>query len=73
MEQSSFTVSRAESFACAPGKQQSIYWDAKTPGLGLRVTSAGSKAYVFESRLFGRTPEHGSLPKLPLRHAGSKR
>jgi hypothetical protein len=73
MEKLSFTVSRVESFAWSPGKQQSIYWDAKTPGLGLRVTSAGAKAYVFESRLFDRTPEHGSVPKLALRQASSQR
>jgi integrase len=50
-----FTAARVESFACEPGKQQSIFWDSKTPGLGLRATSSGSRAYIFESRLFGKT------------------
>lgn len=29
--------------------------DADTPGLGLRVTQGGARAYIFESRLFGKT------------------
>lgn len=50
-----FTADRVASFKCELGKQQSIYWDAKTPGLGLRVTGSGAKSYVFESRLHGKT------------------
>jgi len=53
MKKQSFTAARVESFECESGKQQSIYWDAKTAGFGLRVTAAGSRAYIFESRLFG--------------------
>ena len=55
MKKTNFTADRVASFACEPGKQQSIFWDAKTPGLGVRVTAAGARAYVFESRLFGKT------------------
>lgn len=55
MAKQSFTAARVDSFACESGKQQTIHWDAKTPGLGLRVTAAGTRAYVFESRLFGKT------------------
>jgi integrase len=50
-----FTAGRVAKLNCEPGKQQSIYWDAKTPGLGLRVTAAGVKSYVFETRLNGKT------------------
>jgi integrase len=50
-----FTAERVASFKCEPGKQQSIYWDGKAPGLGLRVTAAGAKSYIFETRLHGRT------------------
>jgi integrase len=50
-----FSADRIAKFRCQPGKQQSIYWDGKTPGLGLRVTAAGAKAYVFETRLHGKT------------------
>jgi integrase len=55
MKKLNFTGERVASFQCEPGKQQSIFWDAKTPGLGLRVTAAGARAYIFESRLFGKT------------------
>ena len=42
-------------FQCETGKSQSIFWDGKTPGLGLRVTATGAKSYIFESRLHGKT------------------
>ncbi len=50
-----FTVGKIEAFTCMEGKQQSIYWDGKTPGLGLRVTAAGTRSYVFETQLHGKT------------------
>ena len=50
-----FTAERVAGFKCKAGRQQSIYWDGKTPGLGLRITTAGSKSYIFETRLHGRT------------------
>lgn len=50
-----FTAARIEAYLCEPGKQQTIHWDAKTPGLGLRVTKAGARAYILESRLSGET------------------
>lgn len=52
---SNFTAERVATLQCEDGKTQTIHWDAKTPGLGLRVTPAGSRAYIFESRLFGKT------------------
>ncbi|CAN0618003.1 Prophage integrase IntF [Burkholderia multivorans] len=55
MEKTNFTVERVTAFSCPEGKAQVLYWDAKTPGLGLRVTSKGARAYIFESRLFGKT------------------
>ncbi|WP_439889614.1 tyrosine-type recombinase/integrase [Ralstonia sp. 25C] len=55
MSKQNFTAARVDSFQCEPGKSQTIYWDAKTPGFGLRVTAAGARAYIFESRLFGKT------------------
>ncbi len=54
-KQENFTVGRVASFKCEAGKNQSIFWDGKTPGLGLRVTSAGTKSYIFETRLNGKT------------------
>ncbi|MDP3844358.1 MAG: integrase family protein [Oxalobacteraceae bacterium] len=50
-----FTAGRVALFKCKTGKKQSIFWDGKTPGLGLRVTAAGAKSYVFETSLNGKT------------------
>lgn len=50
-----FTAQRVQTFQCAVGKDQSFFWDAKTPGLAVRVTANGARSYVFESRLFGKT------------------
>ncbi|MFM2397298.1 MAG: hypothetical protein RLZZ144_548, partial [Pseudomonadota bacterium] len=55
MKQGNFTAERVAGFKCQTGKKQSIYWDGKTPGLGLRVTAAGSKAYIFQTDLNGKT------------------
>lgn len=55
MQKLNFTAERVDRFRCAPGNHQSIYWDAKTPGLGLRITAKGARSFVFESRLHGRT------------------
>ncbi len=55
MQKRNFTVERVDGFKCDPDKQQSIFWDAKAPGLGLRVTANGAKSFIFESRLNGRT------------------
>lgn len=55
MTKQGFTVARVEGFGCEAGKQQSIYWDAKTPGFGVRATASGARAYIFEARLFGKT------------------
>lgn len=46
-----FTAGRVADFHCPPGKAQSFLWDSKAPGLALRVTANGSRAYVFQSRL----------------------
>lgn len=55
MAKINFTAERVAKFECEPGKQQTIYWDAKTPGLGLRTTAGGAKSYIFETRLDGKT------------------
>jgi integrase len=54
MKHADFSVKRIEGFLCQPGKSQSIYWDGYAPGLGFRVTAAGSKSYIFETWLHGR-------------------
>jgi hypothetical protein len=55
MKKENFTAERVTGFTCKAGKSQSIYWDAKTPGLGLRATTGGAKSYIFESKLHGKT------------------
>jgi integrase len=49
------TGSKVAKAQCEPGKTQSFLWDNGAPGLGLRTTAAGSKAYIFESRFNGKT------------------
>jgi integrase len=34
---------------------QKIYWDSSTPGFGVRVTSGGSRSYVAQGQVKGRT------------------
>ena len=55
MKKENFTAGRVNGYKYKTGKQQSIYWDDKTPGLGLRVTAAGTKSYIFETSLHGKT------------------
>ena len=50
-----FTAGRVAAYTCPPDKQQAFFWDAKTSGLGLRVTPAGAKSYIFEARIHRRT------------------
>lgn len=55
MKKESFTAPRVAGYECEPGKTQTIYWDSKSPGFGVRVTAGGARSYIFESRLFGKT------------------
>ena len=50
-----FTRGRVDKFACSPERSESFLWDTSTPGLGIRARAGGSKAYVFQARLHGRT------------------
>ena len=51
MAKVNFTAGRVEGFECESGKQQSFLWDTVSPGLGLRATASGAKAYIFQSKL----------------------
>jgi len=55
MKWENFTVTRIADFKCAEGKKQSIFWDGKTSGLGLRVTATGTKSYIFETSINKKT------------------
>ena len=48
-----FTAGRVAEFSCPAGRHQAIYWDGKQPGLGLRVTAKGARAFVFQAWIDG--------------------
>ncbi len=55
MAKVNFTAARVEAHRCEQGKSQSFLWDSKTPGLGLRATTGGAKAYIFQGKIHGST------------------
>jgi integrase len=55
MAKVNFTTTRVEAHGCPEGKSQAFLWDEKTPGLGLRATANGAKAYIFQSKVHGNT------------------
>ena len=55
MAKVNFTAARVEAHRCEEGKSQSFLWDSKTPGLGLRATTGGAKAYIFQGKIHGST------------------
>jgi integrase len=55
MAKINFTAARVESFRCPPDKAQVFIWDSRSPGLGLRATSAGAKSYIFQAKIHGQT------------------
>lgn len=50
-----FTAKRVSELECETGRSQSIHKDLTQPGLGLRVTPAGERAYIHEQKLNSRT------------------
>jgi len=56
MTKVSFTAPRVNDYKCDDGKDQSILWDTGAPGLGLRATANGSKAYIFQAKINGKEP-----------------
>ncbi|NIE82361.1 MULTISPECIES: integrase family protein [unclassified Burkholderia] len=55
MSKVNFTVARVDAHHCPDGKPQAFLWDSRAPGLGLRVTANGVKAYIFQSKVHGKT------------------
>ena len=55
MAKVNFTAGRVEGHSCPAGKSQSFLWDSNTPGLGLRATANGAKAYIFQAKIHGGT------------------
>lgn len=70
MSKIAFTAGRVSAFKCPADKTQAFLWDSTVPGLGLRSTSAGKPAYVFQGEYKGKTvrltigsPLAWSIPK----------
>lgn len=55
MQRERLTLERIKRFKCTPGKQQDFLWDSDMPRLAVRVTAAGAKAFVFETKLSRKT------------------
>lgn len=55
MARITFTAGRVAKFECPPNKGQAFLWDAAQPGLGLRVTRNGARAYIFQTRVNGKS------------------
>ena len=49
------TAGAIERLTCPPGKQQAFMRDSEAPGLRVRVTAAGAKSFVYESKLNRQT------------------
>jgi integrase len=49
------TVGFISALRCPEGKEQAFLRDAVTKGLRVRVTAAGAKSFVFESKVLGKT------------------
>ncbi len=54
-ERVNLTVGAIERLTCPPGKQQAFMRDSEAPGLRVRVTAAGAKSFVYESKLNRQT------------------
>lgn len=55
MAKIAFTAGRVAGFKCPADKSQAFLWDVTAPGLGLRVTPAGSPSYVFQGVFQGKS------------------
>ena len=54
MQRARLTPGRIDSFTCSEGTKQIFLWDTDAPRLAVRAT-AGSKSFIFESKLDRRT------------------
>ena len=54
MAKIAFTASRVAKFRCPEDKAQAFMWDSSVQGLGLRATTAGKPAYVFQAMYQGK-------------------
>ena len=54
-ERVNLTAGAIERLTCPAGKQQAFMRDSEVPGLRVRVTAAGAKSFVYESKLNRQT------------------
>ena len=54
MPRVNFTGGRIRDHQCKPKAAQTFLWDSTAPGLGLRATANGAKAYIFQCKLNGK-------------------
>lgn len=52
MAKINLTAGRINSFTCDKG--QTFLWDSTTPGLGVRTTPGGTKAFILQARFAGK-------------------
>ncbi|OQW86146.1 MAG: preprotein translocase [Rhodoferax ferrireducens] len=50
-----FTATKIQDHTCPPDKKQAFIWDVTAKGLGLRATTAGKPAYIFQGEYQGKT------------------
>jgi integrase len=55
MPRVNFTAGRIAGHSCKPGQKQAFIWDTDASGLGLRVTDAGAKAFIWQGKFIGQT------------------
>ena len=55
MDRIRLTNPRVLGAECPPGKSQTFLWDEVVPRLALRVTRAGAKSFIYETKLNGQT------------------
>lgn len=53
MARENFTAPKVAAFTCPNDKAQAFMWDSGSPGLGLRVTKNGAKAFIFQGKIRG--------------------
>ena len=49
------TTNRIATLRCPQGKKQAFLWDSEVPGLAVRVTATGTKAFVAQGEFHGKT------------------
>jgi hypothetical protein len=62
MDRVKLTHGKIAGFVCPTGKTQAFLRDTEVPKLAVRVTAAGAKTYVFESKLAGKTIRTANSP-----------